>query len=454
MKTQQLHEDTFLKILWDDQSRVIGIDWKEATSSMTDEDFKKELTLFADHVEAKKAHGILIDVARFRHKPGPDIEEWRVKNISGRYYAAGVRRFAFLFPESVPIPPMMNQSSPREKFATRAFNGAEEALAWLKAADRDAAILRSTEGSARGFDSPRLPDSTMAVANISAEFPFDSRFVKVHGSTMHYVESGAGDPIVFLHGNPTSSYLWRNVIPHLSPLGRCIAPDLIGMGRSGKPEIEYRFFDHVRYVEGFLETLGLRDVTLVIHDWGSALGFDYAMRHPKNIKAIAFLEAIVLPLPDLQAFPDGMREMFRAFRSPDQGRKLIIDQNIFIESVLPNAILRKLSEEEMNRYREPFLEPKSREPLWRWPNEIPIGGEPADVEAVVTDYNLKLQQSEIPKLLLYATPGAVLTAPLVEWCRRSLKNLTAVNVGAGVHYLQEDHPHEIGAAIADWYRAL
>lgn len=294
----------------------------------------------------------------------------------------------------------------------------------------------------------------MEAASISAEFPFDSRFVTVHGSSMHYVESGVGDPIVFLHGNPTSSYLWRNVIPHLSPLGRCVAPDLIGMGRSGKPEIEYRFFDHVRYVEGFLETLGLRDITLVIHDWGSALGFDYAMRHPKNIKAIAFLEAIVLPLPDLQAFPDGAREMFRAFRSPDQGRKLIIDQNIFIERVLPNAILRKLSEEEMNRYREPFLEPKSREPLWRWPNEIPIGGEPADVEAVVTEYNLKLQQSEIPKLLLYATPGAVLTAPLVEWCRRSLKNLTAVNVGAGVHYLQEDHPHEIGHAIASWYRDL
>jgi haloalkane dehalogenase len=226
------------------------------------------------------------------------------------------------------------------------------------------------------------------------------------------------------------------------------------MGRSGKPEIEYRFFDHARYVEGFLETLGLRDITLVIHDWGSALGFDYAMRHPKNIKAIAFLEAILLPLPDFQAFPDGMREMFRAFRSSDQGRKLIIDQNIFIERVLPDAILRKLSEEEMNRYREPFLEPKSREPLWRWPNEIPVGGEPADVEAVVTDYNLKLQQSEIPKLLLYATPGAVLTAPMVEWCRRSLKNLAAVSVGAGIHYLQEDHPHEIGHAIASWYRDL
>src|SRR5215471_18524337 len=156
----------------------------------------------------------------------------------------------------------------------------------------------------------------MADMKMSTEFPQVSKRVEVDGSPMHYIEAGAGDPIVFLHGNPTSSYLWRNVIPHLAPLGRCIAPDLIGMGRSGKPDIEYRFFDHVRYVEGFVDTLGLRDVTLVIHDWGSALGFDYAMRHPKNIKAIAFLEAIVLPMPDLQAFPDGMRELFRAFRSP------------------------------------------------------------------------------------------------------------------------------------------
>ena len=271
---------------------------------------------------------------------------------------------------------------------------------------------------------------------------------------MHYVEAGTGDPIVFLHGNPTSSYLWRNVIPHLAPLGRCIAPDLIGMGRSGKPDIEYRFFDHVRYIDGFVDALGLRDITLVIHDWGSALGFHYAMRHEKNVKGIAFLEAILMPLPDWQAFAPEMQEMFRAFRSPDVGWDLIVNQNAFIERVLPGAILRKLSEEEMNRYREPFLEPKSRKPIWKWPNEIPIAGEPADVTAVVDDYNAKLQKSDLPKLLLYATPGAVIAAPLVDWCRKNLKRLKAVNVGDGIHYLQEDHPHEIGTAIADWYAAL
>ena len=294
----------------------------------------------------------------------------------------------------------------------------------------------------------------MADSNVSSQFPQVSHHVDVHGSPMHYVEAGVGDPIVFLHGNPTSSYLWRNVIPHLAPLGRCIAPDLIGMGLSGKPDIEYRFFDHARYVEGFLDALRLRNITLVIHDWGSALGFHYAMRNETNVKAIAFLEAILMPMPNLQAFPVEMQEMFQAFRSPDVGWDLIVNQNAFIERVLPGAILRKLTEEEMSRYREPFLEPKSRKPIWRWPNEIPIAGEPADVAAAVSDYNAKLQKSELPKLLLHATPGAVITAPLVDWCRKNLKQLKVVNVGAGTHYLQEDHPDEIGSATAGWYRAL
>jgi len=283
---------------------------------------------------------------------------------------------------------------------------------------------------------------------------FASHFVEVHGSPMHYVDVGSGDPIVFLHGNPTSSYLWRNVIPHLVPLRRCIAPDLIGMGRSAKPDIDYRFFDHARYVEGFLEALALRNITLVIHDWGSALGFHYAMRHEHNVKAIAFLEAILRPIPTWEAMSDSFREMFRAFRTPGTGWELIVNENQFIEIGLPGGILRKLSKTEMDRYREPFVEPQSRKPLWRWPNEIPIAGEPADVAAAVADYSAKLQQSALPKLLLYATPGAVLTAPVVEWSRHSLKNLACVNVGDGLHFIQEDRPHEIGEAIAEWLRTL
>jgi haloalkane dehalogenase len=294
----------------------------------------------------------------------------------------------------------------------------------------------------------------MANANMSTEFPQVSKRVEVHGSAMHYLEAGAGDPIVFLHGNPTSSYLWRNVIPHVAPLGRCIAPDLIGMGRSGKPDIEYRFFDHVRYVSGFIDALGLRNITFVIHDWGSALGFHYSMRHEQNVKAIAFLEAIVMPVPDWQAFPAEMREMFQAFRSPEVGWNLIVNQNVFIERFLPGAIRRKLSEEEMTRYREPFLELESRRPIWRWTNEIPIAGEPADVAAAVSEYNAKLRESDLPKLLLWATPGAVITAPLVDWCQKNLKRLKAVHLGEGSHFLQEDYPDEIGSAIAEWYRAL
>lgn len=287
---------------------------------------------------------------------------------------------------------------------------------------------------------------------ISADFPFESNYVEVNGSKMHYVESGAGDPILFLHGNPTSSYLWRNIIPYLSPLGRAIAPDLIGMGKSDKPDIEYRFFDHVKYVEGFIEKLGLKNITFVIHDWGSALGFHYAMRNESNVKGLAFLEAILLPVPTWDIFPADFRDIFQAFRTPKVGWDLIVNRNIFVENVLPGGIVRKLTEEEMNRYREPFREPASRKPVWRWPNEIPIAGEPPEVVEAVAAYNAKLQQSELPKLLFYADRGAILPVPLVEWARKNLKSLKMVDVGPGIHFLQEDNPHLIGRELAAWYR--
>lgn len=293
----------------------------------------------------------------------------------------------------------------------------------------------------------------MTEQEISAAFPFQSKFVEVHGSRMHYVEEGAGDPVLFLHGNPTSSYLWRNVIPHVSPLARCIALDFIGMGRSDKPDIEYRFFDHAKHVEGFIEALGLRKITFVVHDWGSALAFHYARRHQDNVKGLAFMEAIVRPLT-WEEWPEQARQMFQAFRTPEVGWNLIVNQNAFVEQVLPGAILRKLSEEEMNRYREPFLEPPSRKPVWRWPNEIPIEGEPPDVVEAAQAYSQWLGTSDVPKLLLYAQPGAIMREPLVEWCRKSVRNLKTVDVGPGTHFVQEDRPHEIGEAIAEWYRGL
>lgn len=290
-----------------------------------------------------------------------------------------------------------------------------------------------------------------AKQSISADFPFKPNYVEVHGSRMHYVDEGRGGPILFLHGNPTSSYLWRNIIPHLSSKGRCLAPDLIGMGKSDKPDLEYRFFDHVKYLEGFIGKLGLENITLVVHDWGSALGFHYARRHEGNVKGIAFLEALLAPVPSWEMMPTGMGEIFRTFRTPEIGWDLIVNKNMFIEQILPGAIDRKLTEEEMNHYRAPYKEPASRKPLWRWPNEIPIAGEPPDVVEAVAAYNAWLRQSQLPKLLFYASPGAILREPLVQWCRQNLKNLKTVDLGRGIHFLQEDNPHHMGAELAAWY---
>ena len=294
----------------------------------------------------------------------------------------------------------------------------------------------------------------MTTHSISADFPYTSHYVDVHGSQIHYVEEGGGDPILFLHGNPTSSYLWRNIMPHLHAHGRCIAMDLIGMGKSDKPDLEYAFFDHVKYVEGFIEKLGLQRLTLVIHDWGSALGFHYAMRNEANIKALAFMEAIMMPIPSWDAFPPDLKQTFQAFRTPEVGWDMIVNQHVFVEQILPGAVVRTLTEAEMDHYRAPYTDPPTRKPLWRWPNEIPIAGEPANVVAAVEAYNAKLQQSDLPKLLFSATPGALIPAPVVEWCRQNLPNLKVVDIGPGIHFVQEDNPHLIGTELANWYGSL
>lgn len=295
---------------------------------------------------------------------------------------------------------------------------------------------------------------------ISADFPYAPHYVDVHGSQIHYVDEGSGDPILFLHGNPTSSYLWRNIIPYVQDHGRCIAMDLIGMGKSDKPDIEYDFFDHVRYVEGFIETLGLRNITLVIHDWGSALGFHYAMRNESNVKALAFMEALLMPIPSWDNFPTDferlkrLKKLFQDFRTPDVGWDMIVNQNVFIEQFLPSAVVRKLTEAEMDHYRAPYTDPPTRKPVWRWPNEIPIAGEPANVAAAVEVYNTKLQQSDLPKLLFAATPGGLITAEAVAWCQQNLKNLKVIDIGPGIHFVQEDNPHLIGSELSQWYTSL
>jgi haloalkane dehalogenase len=291
---------------------------------------------------------------------------------------------------------------------------------------------------------------------ISAREHYPKKRAALFGRRMAYVETGAGDPIVFLHGNPTSSYLWRNVIPHLEPLGRCIAPDLIGMGDSdplekGGPDA-YRFVQHREYLDALLAHLGVvRNVTLVIHDWGSALGFDWAHRHPDAVKGIAYMEAIVRPLA-WSEWPDSARKIFQGFRSP-AGEELILEQNLFIERVLPGSILRKLSAEEMEVYRRPYREPgESRRPTLTWPRQIPLDGEPADVHEIVAGYASWLAGSPIPKLFVNAEPGAILIGAQREFCR-TWPNQTEVTV-AGNHFLQEDSPDEIGRAVAHWLRAI
>jgi haloalkane dehalogenase len=279
------------------------------------------------------------------------------------------------------------------------------------------------------------------------------RRVKVLDSDMAYVEAGAGAPVVFLHGNPTSSYLWRNVIPEVQGVGRCLAPDLIGMGDSGPaPAGSYRFADHARYLDAWLEALGLtRDVVLVVHDWGSALGFHWARRHPERVRGLAYMEAIVRPVTWAD-WPENARKVFQAMRSPG-GEEMVLAKNVFVERILPASIERRLADEEMEEYRRPFRRPgEGRRPTLTWPREIPIDGEPADVVAIVDAYARWLSTSPVPKLFVNAEPGSILVGAQREFCRR-WPNQREVTV-RGLHFVQEDSPAEIGRAVAAFVGGL
>jgi len=289
-------------------------------------------------------------------------------------------------------------------------------------------------------------------ADVSALERYPKKYTNVLGKRMAYVDVGEGAPIVFLHGNPTSSYLWRNVIPYLEGVGRCIAPDLIGMGDSEKLEESgpgsYRFVEHRRYLDAILEQLGVSEnVTLVIHDWGSALGFDWANRHREAMQGIAYVEAIVCPMTWAQ-WPQAMTPVFQAFRSPE-GEKMVLENNFFVEKVLTQSIMRKMGDAEKNAYGRPFLEPgESRRPTLTWPREIPIEGEPRDVVEIVQSYADWLKGSDLPKLFINGEPGAILRGDQREFCR-SWPNQTEVSV-QGIHFIQEDSPDEMGQAIAKW----
>ena len=293
---------------------------------------------------------------------------------------------------------------------------------------------------------------------ISGNFPFQKQRKPILGHEMAYVEVGEGDPIVLLHGNPTSSYLWRNVIPHLRPLGRCIAPDLMGMGDSDKlPNSgpgSYRFVEQREYLDALLEALNVhKRVTLVIHDWGSALGFDWANRHRDAVKGIAYMEAIVRPQGWDHWDVMNMRPFLEALRS-EAGEKMVLQENFFIEKILPGAVLRTLSTEEMTEYRRPFAEPgEGRRPTLTWPREITIEGDPADTTAIVGAYADWLATSDVPKLFLKAEPGALLGGGANLDTVRKWPAQIEVTV-KGVHFIQEDSPDKIGHAIADWMKSL
>jgi haloalkane dehalogenase len=281
--------------------------------------------------------------------------------------------------------------------------------------------------------------------------PLTKSFKTVNGKQMAYHEVGEGDSVVFLHGNPTSSYLWRNIIPHVLGKARCIAPDLIGQGDSDKlddtgPD-SYRFVEHREYLDGLLDQLDLGDkVTLVIHDWGSALGFDWANRHRDRVAGIVYMEAIVRPLT-WDEFPKDAAGIFQGFRSP-AGEEMVITKNLFVEAVLPASVVRDLSQDEHDEYRRPFLEPEHRRPTLTWPRQIPIDGEPADVADIAQSYSDWLSASDVPKLFVNAEPGALMSDAIREYCRK-WPNQTEVTVD-GNHFVQEDSPHEIGEAIASW----
>ena len=291
---------------------------------------------------------------------------------------------------------------------------------------------------------------------ISAEFNYIKKFETVNGKRLAYVDEGEGDPIVLLHGNPTSSYLWRNVIPELEGCGRVIVPDLIGQGDSEKLPAEegpdrYSFEVAYTYLRDLLVALGVQErVTLVLHDWGSGLGFHWASQHPDAVRGIAYMEAIVRPV-SWEDWPESARGIFQGFRS-EKGEDLILKRNMFVEAVLPSAMLRTPTDEEMEHYRAPFGSPDDRQPTLNWPRQIPIAGEPAHMVELVEQYAQWMASNTVPKLFINAEPGSILIGPQREFCR-SWANQTEVTV-PGLHFVQEDSPAEIGQAVAQWLKGL
>lgn len=288
---------------------------------------------------------------------------------------------------------------------------------------------------------------------ISDQVTLPSKFIEVNGSKMHYLETGEGNPILFLHGIPTSCYLWRNIIPHLATLGRCIAPDLIGFGKSEKPDIAYTVFDHINYLEHFIEKLDLQNITLIMHGWGSVIGLDYAMRHEKNCRGLVFYEAFLrtangndLSLP--------YQEQLVSLQDQENIYDLGVNGASFVDHIIPQAVMRQMTVKEMESYRQPFTAAGSGKPIYQYLKELPNGGGKSKVDALIANYSQKLARSRLPKLMLYTVPGFITTIATAMWAKENLPNLEIVEIGEELHLAQEVYPQLIGETISVWLQGV
>lgn len=289
---------------------------------------------------------------------------------------------------------------------------------------------------------------------ISAECNYKSKYANILGSKIHYIEEGVGDPVLFIHGMPTSSYLWRNIIPYLSDKARCIAPDLIGMGKSEKPDIDYRIFDHIKYIENFIEELKLDKITLVLHGWGSVVGLDIASRHPEKIKAIAMYESHMQPATDWNMLSLPVQQFASVLNRQGASYRAIVKQNYLIDKLLPSGVIRNLTEEELTAYRAPYPTPETRKPLWQYILDLPLGNGPDDVITLIDHYSQWLKKTKVPKLLFYAIPGFITTIESVQWARDNLQNLTLEPLDNALHFAQESNPQGFGEKLRKWYLAI
>lgn len=288
---------------------------------------------------------------------------------------------------------------------------------------------------------------------ISEQVKLPSKFINVHGAKMHYVEAGEGRPILFLHGVPTSSYLWRNIMPHLSSLGRCIAVDLIGFGQSERPDISYSISDHINYTEAFIQEMGLRDIILVMHGWGSVIGFDYAMRHEKNCSGLVFYEAFLRSM-DGEDLSLPYQEQLVTLQGQENVYDLAVNGLAFIDHIIPQTVMRSLSSAELNAYRQPFLTEGSGKPILQYLEELPNGSGKSKVDELITAYSAQLTKSRLPKLMLYSIPGFITTIATAMWAKEHLPNLEIVDIGEELHLAQESYPKLIGDTISIWLQSV